>query len=412
MAVALPTLSVGIRFVGGADNDGWSLGSSPLPASLGAPDDPSVYEDVYADVRGLTMTRGRSRELEQYKAGTGSVVLDNRLREYDPLNLSGGHVAGGITQIQPGRRIRVKATHPTTSVVYDLFYGVIREWDLAYPDGFDATSTARFSDSLTDLGRTAVSVTTRAGLSGLAAADILDAANVSRIDVDGGVATLQATTFSGTKALAALQRTAESDQGAVYVDHSGRIQFDDRHALLRETRSNTSRYTFGTGNLPIMAVSMDYSSDLIKNSVTGTRAGGAAQTATNTDSIITYGSHSYALGSMMIATDADVLATAEYILAGYKDPDVRVRAVTVAPQSHADLMTAVLSLELRDRVTVTFSPPGGGSAISQEVFVEGIQHSISAARQMTTTLTFSSTETSFGWTLGTGTLDSGTILGF
>ena len=157
---------------------------------------------------------------------------------------------------------------------------------------------------------------------------------------------------------------------------------------------------------------MDYPSDLIKNSVTGTRAGGAAQTATDADSILTYGANAYELVKMMIATDADVLATAEYILAGYKEPDVRVRKVTIAPQTHADLMTAALSLELRDRVTVTFSPPGGGSAISQELFVEGIQHNISAASQMATTLTFSSTETSFGWTLGTGTLGSGTILGF
>jgi len=413
VSTALPTLSVAIRFVGGADNDGWSLGSSPLPTQLGEPDDASVYENVYADVRGLTMSRGRSRELEQYQAGTGSVVLDNRLRNYDPLNLSGDHVADGVTQIQPGRRIRIKATHPTTSVVYDLFYGVIRDWELDYDGGgLDATSRAQFSDALTDLGRTEVNVTTRAGLSGLAAADILDDANVSRVDVDGGISTLQATTFSGTKALAALQRTATSDQGAVYVDHSGFIQYDDRHALLRETRSRTSRFTFGAGNLPIQDISLDYSTDLVKNSVTATRSGGSKQSASDADSIIEYGALSYSLPNMMVSTDSAALATAEYILTGYKDPDVRVRKITIAPQTHADLMTAALSLELRDRVTVTFAPPGGGSAISQQLFVERIQHRISPANQMTTDLTFSSTDTSFGWILGVSELGTGSILAF
>tara|TARA_R110000824_G_scaffold229327_2_gene417032 strand:- start:1782 stop:2861 length:1080 start_codon:yes stop_codon:yes gene_type:complete len=359
------------------------------------------------------MSRGRSRELEQYQAGTGSVVLDNRLRNYDPLNLSGDHVADGVTQIQPGRRIRIKATHPTTSVVYDLFYGVIRDWELDYDGGgLDATSRAQFSDALTDLGRTEVNVTTRAGLSGLAAADILDDANVSRVDVDGGISTLQATTFSGTKALAALQRTATSDQGAVYVDHSGFIQYDDRHALLRETRSRTSRFTFGAGNLPIQDISLDYSTDLVKNSVTATRSGGSKQSASDADSIIEYGALSYSLPNMMVSTDSAALATAEYILAGYKDPDVRVRKITIAPQTHADLMTAALSLELRDRVTVTFAPPGGGSAISQQLFVERIQHRISPANQMTTDLTFSSTDTSFGWILGVSELGTGSILAF
>tara|TARA_R110000765_G_scaffold388484_1_gene480803 strand:+ start:576 stop:1814 length:1239 start_codon:yes stop_codon:yes gene_type:complete len=412
MAVALPTLRIGVRFVGGADNDGWSLGASPLPTQLGEPDDISVYEDVYSDLRSFQMSRGRSRELEQYQAGTGLVVLDNLSRNYDPLNLSGDHVDGGVTQIQPGRRIRVQATHPTTSVVYDLFFGTIREWDLDYPDGYDATASAHFSDSMTDLARTSVTVTTTAGLSGVAAAEILDAANFSRIEVDGGIAQLQATAFSGTHALAALQRTATSDQGAVYVDHSGFVQYDDRHALLTETRSNTSQFTFGAAGLPILSVGMDYSSDLIKNAVAATRSGGSKQSASDAASIILYGENAYALTNMMLATDADALTTAEYILSGYAYPDVRIRSVTLAPQESAALMTAALSLELRDRVTVTFQPPGGGAAISQELFVERIRHNIAPNSQMSTQLTFSSTETSFGWTLGVSELGTSTILAF
>jgi len=411
MAVALPTLNVGIRFVGGADNDGWVLGTSALPVTLGEPDDPSVYEDVYTDLRAFNMTRGRSRELEQYQAGSGTVVLDDRARVYDPLNLSGPHVANGVTQIQPGRRIRVTATHPTTSIVYDLFYGVIREWVLN-SDGFDATSVAQFSDPMTDLGRTKVSVVTSAAASGTAAIEVFSAANISRYDADAGIATLQATTFSNATALTALQNIALSEQGAVYADSAGYIQYDDRHAILTESRSNTSQCTFGTGNLPITSIVLDYSSDLIKNSVTATRTGGVAQTSTDATSITTYGERTYVLSDMMLADDTQTAATAGFIVTGYKDPAVRVREITVAPQEHADLMTAVLARELRDRVTVTFQPPGGGSPISQQLFVEGIQHSITPQGQMSTKFIFSSTSTAFGWVLGTSELGTGTILAF
>jgi hypothetical protein len=265
---------------------------------------------------------------------------------------------------------------------------------------------------MTDLGRTNVSVVTSAAASGTAAIEVFSAANISRYDADAGIATLQATTFSSATALTALQNIALSEQGAVYADSAGYIQYDDRHAILTESRSNTSQCTFGTGNLPITSIVLDYSSDLIKNSVTATRTGGVAQTSTDATSITTYGERSYVLSDMMLADDTQTAATAGFIVTGYKDPAVRVREITVAPQEHADLMTAVLARELRDRVTVTFQPPGGGSPISQELFVEGIQHSITPQGQMNTKFIFSSTSTAFGWVLGTSELGTGTILGF
>ena len=411
MAIARPTLTVDIRFESGADNDGWVLGSSAFTTQLGAPDDASVYTNVWSDVRSLSTSRGRSRELEKYKAGSGSVTLDNRSRNYDPLNLSGTHVDSGVTQIKPGRRIRIKATHPTTGTVYDVFYGVIREWDMLYQGKFDAVSLAKFSDPLTDLSKTDITVTTTAGLAGVAAQEIIDAAGVSRSEVDPGVATLQATTFTETNALAAAQRTALTEQGAVYSDAAGTLQFDGRHSLLSETRSNTSRYTFGTGNLPIESIDYDYSLDLVKNAVSVARASGTAQADSNTDSINEFGKRSYQLSNLMFSTDAEALYTAQYLVRQYKDPEVRVRSVSLAPQSHADLMTAALDVELRDRVTVTYAPPGGGSAITQELFVEGIKHSFGKNR-MKTTLKFASTERASGWALGIGDLGTGTILAF
>ena len=63
-----------------------------------------------------------------------------------------------------------------------------------------------------------------------------------------------------------------------------------------------------------------------------------------------------------------------------------------APQVNVALMTQALSRSLRDRVTVTFSPPGGGSAISQDGYIAGIHHRITADGQMETAFDLESTE--------------------
>lgn len=410
-AQALPTFSVGIKFSGGADNAGWSLGYGALGSvQLGEADDPNLYIDVASDVRAITINRGRSHELEQYQAGTASVVLDDRAREYDPLNLSGPYVSGGATQVKPGRRIRIKATHPTTLTQYSIFTGTIRDWQLGY-NRTDATTTARCSDAMTDLANVDITTTTTAGLSGVAAGEVLGVAGIGLISVDAGKATLQATTFTNASALSAMQTLEASEQGSVYADEANIIQFADRHAILSETRSNTSQATFGTGNLPYTEIALDYSSSLIKNNVTVTRTGGVAQTSTDATSVTAYGKKSYGLSGMAMSTDVQALATAAFIVSAYKDPAVRVSSITIASQYHADTMTQALSRQIRDRVTVQFAPPGGGT-ISQELFIEGIEHSVSPQGQMSTRFTFSSTATALGWSLGTGALNTTTILAF
>ena len=410
-AQALPTFSVGIKFSGGADNAGWSLGYGALGSvQLGEADDPNLYIDVASDVRAITINRGRSRELEQYQAGTASVVLDDRAREYDPLNLSGTYVSGGVTQVKPGRRIRIKATHPTTLTQYSIFTGTIRDWQLGY-NRTDATTIARCSDAMTDLANVDITTTTTAGLSGVAAGEVLGVAGIGLLSVDAGIATLQATTFTNVSALSAMQTLEASEQGSVYADETNVMQFADRHAILKETRSNTSQATFGTGNLPYIDIALDYSSDLIKNNVTVTRTGGVAQTSTDATSVTAYGKKSYDLSAMALSTDVQALATAGYIVSVYKEPAVRVSSITIASQYHADTMTQALSRQIRDRVTVQFAPPGGGT-ISQELFIEGIEHSVSPQGQMSTRFTFSSASLVQGWALGTGALDTTTILAF
>lgn len=316
------------------------------------------------------------------------------------------------TQVKPGRRTRLFATHPVTLLEYQIFQGVVRDWVVDYTGGFDARAQAQASDQIAELANTKVGITTSAGLSGTAVREILAAAGIAAADVDDGNSTLQAMTFS-TSALTALRTLEQSEQGHLFVEHDGLVMFLQRHALLTEDRHHTSQATFGAGTLEL-ATSPDiaYESDVIRNRVSITRAGGTEQVAADAGSIVEYGERAMAITGLASASDPAALGLAEYLLARLSEPAVRVRSIRIAPQSHDDLMTQALSRRLLDRVTVSFTPPGGTSPVSQEMFIIGIQHEWAPPQPWMTTFTFAPTELSVGWVLGVGALSDTTVLGY
>lgn len=244
--VDMPTLAVEVAFSAGANPNAWILGYSPLPVTLGEAL-VDTYTDVAAALRGpMRITRGKNRELEVYQPGRVSARLDNRDRKYDPLNLNGTHVSGGATLIKPGRRVRLKATHPTTAVQYDLLRGFVRDWQPEYLGQHDATTTLIATDALTDLSRTEIDLTTTAGLSGQAVAAVLTDAGVSGFDVDTGNSTFGAATLTG-KAIEALRQMERAEQGQFYVERDGVVTFLERHALLQNDRHMRPQAYFGAG---------------------------------------------------------------------------------------------------------------------------------------------------------------------
>jgi hypothetical protein len=89
----------------------------PLAASatveIGFGDDPgtavgaTTWTDVTSDAIDVTINRGRQQELNQFGAGTATVILDNRSRRYDPSYTGAGAPYNG--NIKPMRRLRVTA---------------------------------------------------------------------------------------------------------------------------------------------------------------------------------------------------------------------------------------------------------------------------------------------------------------
>ena len=396
---------VEIAFSSVQNPDAWALGVSPFPTTLA---DPTTY--VWSDVTpycvGISVTRGKSKELDPYSVGRLSLRLRNQTRMFDPLNLAGPYVSGGVTQIKPGKPVRVRVTDPAGSVLYYLFRGTIKDWDLDYGADYEAFTVALASDAIADL-LAGVNLTTPAGTAGPAISAILADAGIGALAIDVGNTPVQAMTFTGTAGQAA-RVLEQTEQGHLYSDAEGGISFRGRQSLAVNPRSSTPQLSFGGGaaGLPYEKLGIAYESDAIKNKARVTRTGGVLQEAVNAASVAAYGERLIALTGMASATDTDALDLATYLVGFRGEPVVRFTEITFASDGAAGSLSAALSTRLLDRLRVWFMPPGATAEFYQDVIVIGITHTWSPPAVMKTTFRFMPTDAvpSAVWFLGVGEL--------
>jgi hypothetical protein len=352
-------------------------------AKLAAAD---YFTDVSTWFRGGTVNRGVSRFegiYGQAEAGTMTVALANDDRRFDPTNLAGPYVAAGATQVKAGRAIRLRATY--AGVAYDLFRGFIDEPRLTYIQRGPATVTLLATD-----GTAAVANYEQNGGATVGAGEDTGA-RINRV-LDGmgwpaeerniavGKTTVQGTDLSAN-AWSEIALTSDTELGEVYFDVDGKLTFRNRDALSTDTRSNTSQATFGDANdgLELGFVAIELTADLnqTRNIIRGSRVGGVQQIAQDATSIAQYRRRTWQRSDLLHQTDAEVADYVAYVLSLLKDNELRVATMTVNPLADPTrLFPQVLGRKLGDRVTVKFTPPGGGARISRDVFIRGVNHTI------------------------------------
>ena len=156
---------------------------------------------------------------------------------------------------------------------------------------------------------------------------------------------------------------------------------------------------------------MEYSGTLIKNNVSLTRIGGAAQVKTDADSISDYGNRAFTLTGLYNNNDLNTASIAQSYIDAFAEPILRVRKIILHPRQNNAVMIQALSRQIRDRITVTYDPPPSGT-VTADYFISGIEHRASA-QNLQTIFTLESTEgRSPYWSLGTSELGTTTTLGF
>lgn len=348
---------------------------------------PDTFVDLADYFRGGTIRRGVSSFDGVYgraDAGTCQMHLANEDRRFDPTNLSGPYVAAGVTQVEPERQVRYRATY--AGITYNLFRGFVDDWDLTYvPSANVAHARVAATDGtkvVANYDQNAGSVVGTGEDSGARIARILDNAGwaADDRDLDAGVTTLQGTDLSAN-AWTEIALVSDTELGEVFFDGTGKLVFRNRHATSTDARSNTSQATFGDANdgveIPYSGVTFGSTSKQIRNVVRITRVGGAQQIATDSASVSKYRSRTFQRSDLLMQTDAAAADYANYVLQLLKDAELRFSTLSINPLANPDvLFPQVLGRELGDRITIRRRPPGGGAPIERQVFIRGIEHSI------------------------------------
>jgi len=347
-----------------------------------------VGDDVSPYCQEISISRGRSDQLQNFNAGTCSVRLLNRDRRFDPINESSPYwnAVTGKSGVSPRRKVTI------ISDGVELFVGRITDIDVSYdPYNPNATMensyvTITASDDFVLLANTSTTnaITPTQQLSGARVSAILDLPEVNypaSRDIDTGSATLGGgATFdiaSNTNILTYLQQVAASEQGYFFIAANGDLTFTDRISASFATIS--ANFSDTGSNIPYTSLSVMYGQEFLYNKVVCAVEGGTDQVANDVASQTNYGISTLSLSGLLLVDDSAALTLAADLLDRYKEPEYRFDKLQTIYNALSSVNQAVLTgLDVADVVSITRTyPTGTPSSVTKAYSIENIRHIIS-----------------------------------
>lgn len=349
-----------------------------------------IGDDVSPYAQELSISRGRSDQLQNFNAGTCTVRLLNRDRRFDPINTSSPYWNStlGVSGIAPRRKVTVVSNGVA------LFTGRITDIDVSYePNRPNATTensyvTITAADDFVLLANTFTenAITPSQQLSGARVSAILDLPEVNypaTRNIDAGSATLGGgATFdiaANTNVLTYLQEVGTSEQGYFFIAANGDLTFTDRIAA---SFTPVSAYFSDAGtNIPYTSLSVMYGQEFLYNKVVCTVEGGTDQTVNDVASQTEYGISTLSLSGLLLVDDAAALTLATDLLDRYKLPEYRFdKLQTIYNPLSSTKQADLTGLDIADVVSITRTyPTGTPVSVTKEYSIENIRHVISAS---------------------------------
>ncbi len=361
--------------------------------------------EFVAPIQSLTISRGRSRQLDRFTAGSASILFDNRDRKLDPLNTASEY-AGYIV---PRLRLKVLADN------IPIFSGYATDWEVAYDKTYADVASVACVDAFTIFANlvTANDEIPAAQSPGPRLQWIVDVfAYPGSVNFGAGNANLGAYTVpEGTQMLDYMFNVAASDRGSLYVDGDGVLQYVGRFD--REAVSEVTFADDGSG-VPYMSLEVSYNDELLYNRVIATSPAGSV-VRTNKESLADFDWSVLELKNLLNDSVFELGEIADFYLEKLGSPQVRFTGLSVelAGLSSAQVED-ILGLELADQVSVVKSfEVGSPLVVTQDLMVSGIQHRVSPGSHMVV-FTFEPTPYKDGLKLDDavrGTIDEDNYLG-
>ena len=354
-------------------------------------------------VESVNITRGRSRQLDQFNAGTATIAFDNASQILNPSNTSSPY----YPFVLPRCPVQILANG------IPIYTGLVTDWNLDYDISNQDMMYASCSDQFTVLANQSLNaVTPSAEASGTRINAVLSYSEINYQGaraIDTGSSTLGAYAIAqDTNVLNYLQLVNTSEQGYLFMSANGTLTFKGRSSVLNPVAGATFN-TDGTG-LPYQTLVNQYGDELLYNYIVTQSPAGAKQTASNATSIALYQAQQYALLDLLNSTTTEVAGLGNYLLGKYQNPVLRFTGLST---QMAALSTAnqniIFGLDMTSIATVVKNFVVGTPATeTQTLIVSGIAHNITPGSHIVS-YTFESTDGSQYLTLNDaifGTLDN------
>jgi hypothetical protein len=351
-----------------------------------------AFADLTSICESINITRGRSRQLDQFNAGTATLTFDNASRILDPLNTASIY----YPFVLPRCPVIINANG------VPIYTGLITDWNLDYDISNVDTMYATCVDQFTVLANQTLNAhTTTAELSSTRVSTVLAYPEIlyqGPTSIGTGSSTLGGTAASAgfsiaqdTTLLNYLQLITTSEQGYLFMSANGTLTFKGRSSVLNPVASATFNTT-GTA-IPYQTLINQFGDELLYNFVVTQSPAGAVQSTSNAASIAQYQAQQYSILDLLNSTTAEVAALGNYLLGKYQNPVLRFTGLST---QMAALSTAnqnlLFSLDLTNVTTVEKNfVTGTPLTDSQTLIISGISHSITPGSHIVS-YTFESTD--------------------
>jgi hypothetical protein len=343
----------------------------------------AVFTDVTDDVKRVSVSRGKaSFTYEHFEAGTATIEMVDYNSVYMPSNPSSPY----FPNIAPMRPIRISAE--LSGQVKRLFRGYIDNWQIEWRP---QEQYARVRITATDATKVITKFDTvftgaDGDTPGQRIDDMLTDKNwpVAFRDIDflGHATTLVEETADRRSLISSFQDIEFADQGAFFIDGEGKVVWRGRDNAY-PTGQDFTISDADTGAATYRQISMTVDDQTLYNFVSITNPLGTEQIASDTTSLDTYQERALIRTDVLVLTDTQALALADFILAKDKDPLERIDRVLVSPLDSAANAALMMGADLLTTARIIRSAPGGFT-YQVDVFIIGIEHNITPTDWQTT----------------------------
>lgn len=345
-----------------------------------------TFVDLTSLVENVSVTRGRSRQLDQFNAGTATIAFNNVTQVLNPSNTASPY----YPFVLPRCPVQILANG------LPIYTGLVTDWNIDYDISNQDMMYASCSDQFTVLANQSLNaVATSVQATGARINTVLDLAEIDYQGaraIDTGSSTLGAFAISqDTNCLNYLQLINTSEQGYLFMSANGTLTFKGRSSVLNPVAGATFN-TDGTG-IRYQSLINQFGDELLYNYIVTKSDAGAAQTTSNAASIALYQAQQYSLTNLLNSTTTEVGGLGNYLLGKYMNPVLRFTGLSTEMSA---LSTAnqniVLGLDMTSICTVVKNFVVGTPATeTQTLIVSGIAHNITPGSHIVS-YTFESTD--------------------